>query len=256
MDIVIIIFATLIVSILTLFSGFGLGTLLMPVFSLFYPIEIAIAITAFVHFANNIFKLGLFIKKIDIGIIIRFGIPAIIASFLGAYTLILLGNLKPFFTYNLFEKSIVVYPLKFVIGLIIIAFVIIEILEDGKKFNFDRKWLALGGVLSGFFGGLSGHQGAFRSMFLIKSGLEKDVFVATGATLATMVDFSRLIIYGLNLSFIQNTNLISLIAITSTAFLGSYLGKKFLKKITIKSVKIVVSVFLLILAAGFISGLL
>lgn len=42
---------------LTFFSGFGLGTLLVPVFAIFFPIELAIALTAIVHFLNNIFKL-------------------------------------------------------------------------------------------------------------------------------------------------------------------------------------------------------
>ncbi len=41
MEYVIIPLAALTVSCLTLFSGFGLGTLLMPVFALFFPIETA-----------------------------------------------------------------------------------------------------------------------------------------------------------------------------------------------------------------------
>jgi len=56
---VVLCLAALAVSGLTLFSGFGLGTLLMPVFAIFFPIEIAIAMTAIVHLANNIFKLAL-----------------------------------------------------------------------------------------------------------------------------------------------------------------------------------------------------
>jgi len=46
----------LLASMLTLFSGFGLGTLLMPVVALFFPLEVAIALTAVVHLANNVFK--------------------------------------------------------------------------------------------------------------------------------------------------------------------------------------------------------
>ena len=44
---------------LTLFSGFGLGTLLMPAFALFLPVPVALAATAVVHLANNLFKLAL-----------------------------------------------------------------------------------------------------------------------------------------------------------------------------------------------------
>ncbi len=37
--------AAVIASGLTLFSGFGLGTLLMPVFAVFFPVDIAIAVS-------------------------------------------------------------------------------------------------------------------------------------------------------------------------------------------------------------------
>ncbi|MFQ6676338.1 MAG: sulfite exporter TauE/SafE family protein, partial [Fidelibacterota bacterium] len=40
---------------LTLFSGFGLGSILMPVMAIFFPVEVAISATALVHLANNIF---------------------------------------------------------------------------------------------------------------------------------------------------------------------------------------------------------
>ena len=46
-------------SLLTLFSGFGLGTLLLPAFAFFLPLEVAVASTAVVHAANNLFKVGL-----------------------------------------------------------------------------------------------------------------------------------------------------------------------------------------------------
>lgn len=49
MSYLIICILALFVSALTLFSGFGLGTLLMPVLALFFPIEVALAATAIVH---------------------------------------------------------------------------------------------------------------------------------------------------------------------------------------------------------------
>ena len=53
--------AALLASGLTLFSGFGLGTLLMPVIALFFPLELAIAMTAMVHLSNHLFKIGLLV---------------------------------------------------------------------------------------------------------------------------------------------------------------------------------------------------
>jgi uncharacterized membrane protein YfcA len=105
---------------LTLFSGFGLGTLLVPVFGLFFPIEIAIILTAIVHFLNNLFKLSLLGKHADKATIIRFGIPSIFAAFLGAYVLTQLNTLSPIFTYDFIGKTFSVLPLKLIIGVLLI----------------------------------------------------------------------------------------------------------------------------------------
>ena len=47
----------LLASTLTFYSGFGLGTLLLPAFALFVPVEQAVALTAVVHLLNSLFKL-------------------------------------------------------------------------------------------------------------------------------------------------------------------------------------------------------
>jgi uncharacterized membrane protein YfcA len=62
---IIICVSAFLASALTLFSGFGLGTLLLPVFSLFFPIQTAVALTAVVHLLNNLFKLALLGKHAE-----------------------------------------------------------------------------------------------------------------------------------------------------------------------------------------------
>jgi uncharacterized membrane protein YfcA len=161
----------LIASALTFFSGFGLGTILLPAFGLFFPIEIAIALTAIVHFLNNIFKLGLVFKNIDKKVVLGFGVPALLFSFLGAKTLQLLDFPYNFIKYqigkNVFETNIV----KITIAVVLLFFAFFELIPKLKNLQFNKKYLVLGGMLSGFFGGLSGHQGALRSAFLTKVGL-------------------------------------------------------------------------------------
>ena len=71
-------------------------------------------------------------------------------------------------------------PVKLVVGAVIIAFVALELSPTFAALSFDRRFLPFGGCISGFFGGLSGHQGAFRSMFLIKAGIGKEQFIAAG----------------------------------------------------------------------------
>jgi len=83
MELVLVAAASLLVSGLTLYSGFGLGTLLMPIFALFFPVEVAVAATAVVHGANNILKIAVVCKHADRSLILGFGVPAIIAAFAG-----------------------------------------------------------------------------------------------------------------------------------------------------------------------------
>jgi uncharacterized membrane protein YfcA len=77
----------LIASVLTFFSGFGLGTILLPVFAIYYPMPIAVLLTAIVHFSNNMFKIGLVYKNINWKLVLRFGLPSMVAALIGAYVL-------------------------------------------------------------------------------------------------------------------------------------------------------------------------
>ena len=72
---------------LTMYSGFGLGTLLLPVFALFFPAEMAVVATAMVHGANNVFKVSLLGRFADREVVLKFGLPAIAAAILGALAL-------------------------------------------------------------------------------------------------------------------------------------------------------------------------
>lgn len=65
MDYALIAATAFVASGLTLFSGFGLGTVLLPAFALFLPVPAAIAATAVVHLLNNLFKGGLVGRNAD-----------------------------------------------------------------------------------------------------------------------------------------------------------------------------------------------
>lgn len=257
MDILIIASASLLASCLTLFSGFGLGTLLMPVVALFFPLDVAIGITAMVHFANNIFKLGLLGLKADRSVLLRFGLPAVLAALIGAVLLGHLMALPPWLAYELAGRTLLVEPVKLVVGLLIVLFVGLELSPAFSAKSFDRKYLPWGGLISGFFGGLSGHQGAFRSMFLIKAGLGKEQFVATGIVLAVMVDMTRLAIYGWESSLSSRHIDWLLVGIaTLSAFSGAFIGARLIKKMTIDAIQRIVSGLLIVVAGGLISGFL
>src|SRR5688500_18578350 len=121
MEIIIISLAAFLIAILTFFSGFGLGTILTPVFMIFFPVDLAIALTGIVHFFNNVFKLFLVGKKADKQVLLRFGIPAVIAAFAGAWLLLNITDLAPIFTYQLNGKTITSNHVQFIISYIIIV---------------------------------------------------------------------------------------------------------------------------------------
>ena len=86
MDFILVALAACFAAALTLYSGFGLGTLLLPVFALFFPVEVAVLATAIVHGANNVFKVSLVGRFADRDTVLKFGLPAIIAAVLGAWS--------------------------------------------------------------------------------------------------------------------------------------------------------------------------
>ncbi len=249
--------AALLASCLTFFSGFGLGTLLMPVVALFLPVEVAIAVTAIVHLANNLFKLALVGKNADHSVLWRFGVPAVLAALLGAWLLNALTGLPTLFEYQWLGREWSVSVVKFIIGVLILAFVWLELSPRLAKMSFDARYLPLGGALSGFFGGLSGHQGAFRSMFLLKSGLDSQRFVATGVVLAVLVDIARMLVYGWRFSANAMTIQWAMVLSASfSAFVGAYLGTKLLHKVTLRTIQHIVSVLLVLIGLGLVSGCL
>lgn len=247
----------LLASALTFFSGFGLGTLLLPAFALFFPIEQAVALTAVVHFLNGLFKLVLVGRHADRQVVIRFGLPAIAMSFLGAWILVWLAGIEPVYSYSVFGQLVSITPVKLVVGLLLLLFASLELIPQFRSLTFGVKYMPLGGILSGFFGGLSGMQGALRSAFLSRAGLSKEAFIATGVVIASLIDISRLVIYSSTLSRESTKfNYGLLAAAVLAAFLGAVLGNNYLKKMTMPGVQRVVAVMLFVVALGLVSGLL
>ena len=253
----IIIVAAFLASLLTLFSGFGLGTLLMPVVAIFFPITVAVALTAFVHLLNNLFKLAALWRDVNWPVSLKFGIPALLATIPGAFILTSLEELPKILSYQIFNMDAVVTPVKLAVGLLLILFAFAEWFSFAKKVNISAKYLPWGGILSGFFGGLSGHQGAFRSAFLLHVGLDARQFIATNAVIASLVDITRLGVYGLNIVLLMEQVDSSLIAAaTVAAFAGVLAGKVGVKKVTLGAIQKLVAIMLLSLGTLLAAGIL
>ena len=257
MEIIIISLVAFLVAILTFFSGFGLGTILTPVFMIFFPVELAIALTGFVHFFNNIYKLFLVSRHANKEVLIRFGIPAVVAALAGSLVLINITDLQPLFSYDALGKHFEVYPVKFIISILLIIFASVDLIPYFNKLQFSKDKLSIGGALSGFFGGLSGNQGALRSAFLIKAGLSKEAFIGTAVVVSVFVDFTRLSVYATRFAKSGLTdNLTLVICATLAGISGSYLGNRLLKKVTLGFLQITVAIMLIIISLALGAGII
>lgn len=247
-------------SLLSLFSGFGLGTLLLPAFALFFPVPEAVAATAIVHLATNLFKTGLVGRQADWGVVLRFAMPGALAAFAGAALLGVFAAQQPLFSYSVAGSVREVTLVNLVIGVLIGTFALVELSPWFSRLTFDRKYLPVGGIISGFFGGLSGHQGAFRSAFLIKAGLDKQAFIGTSAVSSVIVDLSRLLVYGVAFLGVGVVDLRGtwrlVIAASLAAFAGAYLGSRYLHKLTLHGLRVFVAVLVALIGVSMASGLI
>lgn len=251
----IICLAAFLASGLTLFSGFGLGTLLLPVMAVFFPIDLAIALTAVVHFLNNLFKLALLGRYADKTVVVRFGLPAIFTALLGAQALFWLSHLQPLTSYRFLSMQLQIMPVKLVVAGLMVLFGLMELLPQWGRISMGRRYLPLGGMLSGFFGGLSGNQGALRSTFLLKAGLSKEAFIGTGIVLSLLVDIPRIFLYGRNLPLLRSGSGL-LVAAVLAAFAGALLGNLLVKKVTLRLIQVLVAVMLFGIAVALGCGLI
>ena len=257
MSILVVSVTAFLASVITLFSGFGLGTVLLPVFALFVPMPAAIASTAIVHFSNNLFKVGLVGRYADRSILLRFGTAALAGALVGALLLGTVTAWPPLFTYALGGRTCNVLPVKLLIAVLMILFAGSEMLPGLARLTVSPRWLPAGGALSGFFGGLSGHQGALRSAFLGRCGLSPQGFVGTGVVIACAVDVVRLSVYARDLpAQLGRPDILRLLLPgIAAALAGAWLGARLLKKVTVRALQLIVGTLLIVLAGLIGSGL-
>lgn len=257
---------------LTLVSGFGLGTILTPVLAVWMPVEVAVAATAVVHLANNLFKVVLVGRLADRGVVLRFGVAALVAAGAGAWALSVISHHNtPVGRYviNLGTwqtREFLITPVGLVVGALIAAFGMLEPWSAFERWRVGRRWLVVGGLLSGFFGGMSGHQGALRTVFLARSGLEPRVMIGTGAVCSTMVDLARVLMYAIGAGFFvggwsgemrqaMTGGVWLVVAACIGAFVGSFGGARFIHKVTWRGLRRLLGIMMVVLGVAVIVGI-
>jgi uncharacterized membrane protein YfcA len=226
--------ASFLAAIIATLSGFGSSTLLIPVAIFFMDLKTAVFLVACFHLFNNTFKVSFFWNNIDWKIFLLFGIPSIIFAFTGA----------------IFISIIPVEIISKLLALFLLIFSIYSFLNPKFALKESKTGAVLGGSISGLLAGLIGLGGAIRSTFLIAFNLPKELYIATSAMVAFVIDLTRIPTY-LFVNVIQDKSYYTLLPfLVVMAFLGVKTGKYFLNKINQDIFKKIVLTALFLVGIG------
>lgn len=211
-------------------AGFGSSTLLIPVAIHFMDIKTAVFIVAIFHLFNNLFKIRIFKKSIDFNTFLLFGFPSIILAFTGAM-------LISYLPVNIIKKILAAF---------LIVYSIYSLINPKFALKKSRINAVVGGGLSGLLAGLMGLGGAIRSSFLIAFNFPKEVYVATSAMIAVVIDLTRIPTYLFTKTVKESSYYILIPFLIGSAYLGVRTGKVLLKRIKQDTFRRIVAIAILL----------
>ncbi len=211
--------------------GFGSSTIFFPLALFFVDFKTALILVAVFHLFGNIGRISFFHKNLDKKLIFIFGIPSVILTVFGAMLV------------NYVNQDL----LKILLGIFLLIFAIVSFIKPNLKMSSNKINSILGGSLSGFFAGLIGTGGILRGIFLTSFNLKKQVYIATAAMIALLVDITRIPIYYYS-GFIEKQYYYFIPILLVIALLGSYSGKKLVDKISQKTFRKIVLIGIALLS--------
>ncbi|MBI4353858.1 MAG: sulfite exporter TauE/SafE family protein [Candidatus Omnitrophica bacterium] len=197
-------------------AGFGAATVLTPIASLFMDIKTAIAVVACFHLFGNASRIMFFHRHINWNMVVRFGLPGIALSFIGAQIAAWLSA----------------DSLRLVLGGFLVLYALAEAFRaTALRVPATTPTLLIGGIGSGFVAGVIGTGGAIRSACLLAFGLPKEAYIGTSAVIALCVDATRVPVY-LTQQFIPSLLVPVMWSLTVVAFSGSFVGQWLVRRIS------------------------
>jgi len=227
----------------------------MPVFLLAMGPALAVAAVAPVHLFHNLGKFLLLRSQVDRQVLVQFGVPALGGAAFGAWGLARLTDVPGLGTWSLLGETFALCPLKLTIGLSLAGFSGWELLGGGKGIRGVPLWT--GGLVSGFLGGLTGHQGAMRSAFFLGKDFPKETFLATGAAVACGVDITRIAVYVQLFQSLGSSIPWSVVgAGIAGALVGLWAGRIGLRKMPVAAFRRIIGIALMGFGLGLASGVI
>jgi uncharacterized membrane protein YfcA len=160
-------------------SGFGIGSLLTPLFALRLGGVTAVAAVIVPHALATALRAWRLRRSIDWSVLRRFGVLSAAGGLAGSLLFARLGGAT----------------LLRVLGalLVLTALSVLTGWAERVRLRPFAAWPL--GFLSGFFGGVAGNQGGLRAAVLLGFGLAPAAFVATSTATGLLVDAARAPLY-------------------------------------------------------------
>lgn len=230
MEIVFITALTFVASIIGTIAGFGTSTIMMPLVLIFFPLKTTLLLVGIIHFFTGLWRVIIFKKASDLKLVLAFGIPAVIASIIGAY-----------YAFVFPEKI-----LTKILAYTLIAYSIFIIIKPAFKINFNKRSSIGGGLVSGFMSGIFGVGGPVRGAVLSAYNLPKEVYISTSGMILIMVDLVRLISYTSSGANLEITYWYFLVVFLAASLAGAKIAKKIVAKIPQDKFRLFIASFLLL----------
>jgi uncharacterized membrane protein YfcA len=188
-------------------------------------------------------------------------VPAALAAVAGGAVLASLTGLPVLVRYVALEAEHEVTLLGVVVGVVLVLIALVELSPLASRLRLSRDRLFVGGIVSGFLGGLSGTQGPIRAAVLLQAELSRDAYVGTNVVTAVIVDVARLVVYGLAIPFgtlvAPGSRVLPLVVVASlAAFAGAYLGARLMRRMSLDAVRIAVAALTIVVGIGLATGLI
>jgi len=159
--------------------GFGIGSLLTPLFAIEIGTSTAVAAVTLPHALATAVRCWRLRRQVDRTVLSRFGVLSAVGALGGALIYTRLGPTT----------------LTGVLGGLLVLTSLAQLTGWTRRWQPRGPMVGVFGVLSGFFGGVAGNQGGLRAAALTAFHLPPAVFVATATAAGLLVDAARTPVY-------------------------------------------------------------
>lgn len=214
-------------------SGFGTSTILVPLLSLFFPLQEVLLFVGIIHWFGNLWKLYFFRSGKSIELLFGFGLAGAVGSFLGARLTVAVSQDQ----------------LQRALGAFLLFYSVLLFWQPRFQLRRTISSISLGGFFSGISSGIFGVGGAVRGAFLTAFGLKKAAYLFTAGAIGFIIDSTRLLTYWQQDFRLETLRFTLLLIGIPLSWVGARVAKNLVDYLPEKSFKTV------ILAGLFLFGL-